>query len=61
MRPSERIREIQKQKRKNHVNNQYTEYPLELAIMQYLDEEREKEKEKKNYITYKESPDDYQS
>lgn len=42
MKPSERIREIQKINRKNYIGGQFTEYPVELAIMDYLDEEYEK-------------------
>lgn len=49
MKPSERIREIQKINRKNYIDGQFTEYPVELAIMDYLDEEYEN---KQNGETY---------
>lgn len=42
MKPSQRIIQIQIEKRKHYPDNQYTEYPLELAICDYLDEEYKK-------------------
>lgn len=42
MKPSEIIEEIKKNNRKNYPDGQYIEFPIERAIMQYLDEEWEK-------------------
>lgn len=42
--PSEIIKEIQNKKCTYYNDGQYTEYPLELAVMDYLDEEYEKNK-----------------